>query len=375
MEGERKFSTASVERLLQHSLFRFQIQDAQVCANVAELKEMLTVGRDEQDHFEILTEVVHEIEDRIQDSDTRELYLLASLQHFTHEMEMLLEMDNEAELNPEVMPSFAAIFARESDRQQSGSSKGNKSQRAPRTQVSTSTSSAKNAVPKTAVVAAAPTSNKNAKPTVSGPHFVTKREPAVVHPAPAVVAAANARQTATAPLAQHQQQPKAPLVQTPSLHQHQLQKAQQLKNDAPDAGAATAKPAAEEDVTCSVCFEGDSLEGDAIVICELCNTAVHQTCYRIAYLPEGDWYCHPCSRYLKEQDIEKNVTPTHELECAACLTKGGAMVPTVEGEWMHMSCSMFLPELYVQRLGTQGEVICGVVRFMRLTWTRLSLIP
>uniref|UniRef100_K3X7U1 PHD-type domain-containing protein n=1 Tax=Globisporangium ultimum (strain ATCC 200006 / CBS 805.95 / DAOM BR144) TaxID=431595 RepID=K3X7U1_GLOUD len=260
-EEAHRFSTTSLQRLQQHSLFRFQIQDAEVGASVAELQDILVSGRDLPDHFEILTELVHGIEDQIQDSDTRELYLLASLQHFTQEMEVLLEMDNEAELNPDDMPSFAAIFARESgDKQRSVNIKASNS---------SAGSTAKKAI-------------------------------------------------------------------------------------------VTAAPDAEDDVACSVCFEGDSTEGDAIVICELCNTAVHQTCYRIEYLPEDDWYCHPCSRYLKEQDIEKNVTPPHELECVACMMKGGAMVPTVEGKWMHMSCSMFLPELYVRRVGTQGEVICGV---------------
>ncbi|KAF1318081.1 Phd finger protein, partial [Globisporangium splendens] len=357
-EETRRFSLTSLQRLQQHSLFRFQIQDAEVGASVAELLDILMSGRDLPDHFEILTELVHGIEDQIQDSDTRELYLLASLQHFTQEMGMLLEMDNEAELNPDDMPSFAAIFARESgDKQRSRCSKAN----------SVSTNSAGSTAKKVSAKPAIAPPISNSMP--SRANFFAKQETNVPPPATLPVAAAPAivQQTLpTAPMPRPQQKSAPPVVQTSTQQQ-----AQQLRNTPsssgktkqPSAGipaVANAAPGAEEDVACSVCFEGDSIEGDAIVICELCNTAVHQTCYRIEYLPEGDWYCHPCSRYLKEQDIEKNVTPPHELECVACMTKGGAMVPTVEGKWMHMSCSMFLPELYVRRVGTQGEVICGV---------------
>lgn len=124
----------------------------------------------------------------------------------------------------------------------------------------------------------------------------------------------------------------------------------------------------EEEVLCGVCCAPDSLENDPIVICEVCGVAVHQTCYRLAAVPEGDWYCHPCRQYLDAQDIEKNLIPTHELECKACCTKAGAMAPTMDGGWVHVACSMFLPELYLQDKPTSRfhgplddlQVVCGV---------------
>lgn len=77
----------------------------------------------------------------------------------------------------------------------------------------------------------------------------------------------------------------------------------------------------DEEVLCGVCCAPDSLENDPIVICEVCGVAVHQTCYRLAAVPDGDWYCHPCRQYLDAQDIEKNLIPTHELECEACCSR------------------------------------------------------
>lgn len=116
----------------------------------------------------------------------------------------------------------------------------------------------------------------------------------------------------------------------------------------------------DDDLLCGVCFMADSTDRDPIVICEMCNVAVHQTCYRIESLPEGDWLCHPCSQYLHSQD---SVTPTHELVCAACSSKhNGALVPTADpAKWVHMSCSMYLPELYIQRQHErQRDVIAGL---------------
>ncbi|EEY69096.1 uncharacterized protein PITG_05279 [Phytophthora infestans T30-4] len=124
----------------------------------------------------------------------------------------------------------------------------------------------------------------------------------------------------------------------------------------------------DEEMLCGVCCAPDSLENDPIVICEVCGVAVHQTCYRLAAVPEEDWFCHPCRQYMDSQDIEKSLIPTHELECEACCSKAGAMAPTIDGGWVHMACSMFLPELYVQEKHAsrfQGpldglQVVCGM---------------
>jgi len=47
----------------------------------------------------------------------------------------------------------------------------------------------------------------------------------------------------------------------------------------------------EEDAVCEVCKDGEALIDDMIVACDGCNVAVHQSCYGIPEIPEGDWFC------------------------------------------------------------------------------------
>jgi len=65
---------------------------------------------------------------------------------------------------------------------------------------------------------------------------------------------------------------------------------------------------------CAVCNEGTSLDVNAIMLCDGCDLPVHQQCYGVTEIPEGDWFCNPCAAGMK---------PT-EVECSLCPFKGGA---------------------------------------------------
>lgn len=49
-----------------------------------------------------------------------------------------------------------------------------------------------------------------------------------------------------------------------------------------------------EDVVCMVCFDGNSTDSNRILFCDGCNSAMHQSCYGIAEIPEGDFLCDRC---------------------------------------------------------------------------------
>lgn len=67
----------------------------------------------------------------------------------------------------------------------------------------------------------------------------------------------------------------------------------------PLAGASLVDPYALEvpdaiNALCAVCGDGESKGADQIVFCDRCNVAVHQNCYAVGEIPQGDWLCWPC---------------------------------------------------------------------------------
>lgn len=57
-----------------------------------------------------------------------------------------------------------------------------------------------------------------------------------------------------------------------------------------------------------------------IVFCGNCNIPVHQSCYGIEQLPEGDWICYNCEMFGFKRGLA--------VKCFLCPKRGGAMKPT-----------------------------------------------
>ncbi|KAG5852719.1 hypothetical protein ANANG_G00065570 [Anguilla anguilla] len=89
----------------------------------------------------------------------------------------------------------------------------------------------------------------------------------------------------------------------------------------------------DEDVICDVCRSPDSEEGNDMVFCDKCNICVHQACYGIVKVPDGNWLCRTCVLGIDPQ-------------CLLCPKKGGAMKATRAGtKWAHVSCALWIPEV------------------------------
>jgi len=79
-------------------------------------------------------------------------------------------------------------------------------------------------------------------------------------------------------------------------------KSTQEASDAADEPEAEAEEAAEgeddeeEEEVCAICSKPDSEPPNEIILCDNCDFAVHQDCYGIPVIPEGDWLCKSCSQ-------------------------------------------------------------------------------
>ena len=45
---------------------------------------------------------------------------------------------------------------------------------------------------------------------------------------------------------------------------------------------------------CCVCADDTGFSNNLLVYCDGCDVAVHQGCYGIFNVPEGDWFCRRC---------------------------------------------------------------------------------
>ena len=114
---------------------------------------------------------------------------------------------------------------------------------------------------------------------------------------------------------------------------------------------------------CSICNDGEVTPENQILFCEACNVAVHQNCYGIIQVPEGDYYCVACRYFKRDEQIQamadskrfkdpamapRTTLPPLPIVCELCPVKQGAFIRTEtksststssNSKWVHMACA------------------------------------
>ncbi|KAL9590235.1 MAG: hypothetical protein Q9203_000963 [Teloschistes exilis] len=125
------------------------------------------------------------------------------------------------------------------------------------------------------------------------------------------------------------------------------------------AAAVNGEPAApgeEQDTKCAICDDGDCENTNAIVFCDGCDLAVHQECYGVPFIPEGQWLCRKC------QLIGRG-TPT----CIFCPNTDGAFKQTNSSRWSHLLCAIWIPEVSLGN-STFMEPVMDVEKVPKPRW-------
>ncbi|VDO99181.1 unnamed protein product [Heligmosomoides polygyrus] len=109
---------------------------------------------------------------------------------------------------------------------------------------------------------------------------------------------------------------------------------------------------------CCVCADENGWTDNPLIYCDGpgCEVAVHQGCYGIQEVPEGEWLCAKCHVAAR---------------CELCPFGYGALKRTEQKGWAHVICALYIPEVRFGDVHSMDPVILSDVpmeRFEKLCY-------
>ncbi|KAL4916511.1 hypothetical protein BDW62DRAFT_186171 [Aspergillus aurantiobrunneus] len=112
----------------------------------------------------------------------------------------------------------------------------------------------------------------------------------------------------------------------------------------------------DQDTKCAICDDGDCENANAIVFCDGCDLAVHQECYGVPFIPEGQWLCRKCQLLGRGSP-----------NCIFCPNTEGAFKQTTTSKWSHLLCAIWIPEVSIGNPSLM-EPITDIEKVPRSRW-------
>ncbi len=119
---------------------------------------------------------------------------------------------------------------------------------------------------------------------------------------------------------------------------------------------------------CNICNDGEVTPDNQILFCEACDVPIHQMCYGIDEIPEGDYYCVACRHFDREKMSKEQerlsstgtriALPDLPIRCELCPLKTGAYIRTDTSKcvptssvpkWVHMVCAKWQGLNFVEK--------------------------
>ena len=111
---------------------------------------------------------------------------------------------------------------------------------------------------------------------------------------------------------------------------------------------------------CDVCCLGESdMVSNRMLCCSNCKAYVHQKCYGLHVVPEGQWLCAWC-KYVESAGLssKKDAGSTLSMPCVLCPKGKGALKPAKAEpkQFAHLFCSLWKPDVLVEDMDSMEPV-------------------
>lgn len=110
-----------------------------------------------------------------------------------------------------------------------------------------------------------------------------------------------------------------------------------------------------------MCADENGWTDNPLIYCdgENCEVAVHQGCYGIQEVPDGEWFCAKC---VKAAGMEPGTVNSETFCCELCPSSYGALKKTDRKDgWAHVICALYIPEVRFGNVHSMEPVILSDV--------------